>query len=89
LIDLKRCGYHVIHPEGFTVDRPNGSGDYVFVFFRSRMELRIQSQTVFAEPNTFIIYNKNSPYFYRDAEHPLVHDWFHFDMEAADAFLIS
>ncbi|KWX89043.1 DNA-binding protein [Paenibacillus riograndensis] len=86
MIQLKRCGYNVIHPEGFTVDRPDGSGDYVFLFFRSQMELRLQSQTVFVEPNTFIIFNKNSSYFYLDAERPLVLDCFHFEMEAADAF---
>lgn len=86
MIHLNRCGYNVIHPEGFTVDRPDGSGDYVFLFFRSKMELKIHSQAVLVEPNTFIIFNKNSPYFYQHAEQPLVHDWFHFDMEDADAF---
>ncbi|MFP4975518.1 helix-turn-helix domain-containing protein [Paenibacillus sp. CN-4] len=86
MIQLKRCGSNVIHPEGFVVDRPNGSGDYVFLFFRSPMELKIQSQTGMIESNTFIIFNKNSSYFYRDAEQPLIHDWFHFDMDAADAF---
>ncbi|NQX47672.1 helix-turn-helix transcriptional regulator [Paenibacillus tritici] len=76
----------MIHPEGMTIDRPEGSGDYVFVFFRSRMELRIQALTLLAEPNTFIIYNRTSPYSYKDAEAPLVHDWFHFELEAADEF---
>lgn len=86
MIHLNRCGYNVIHPEGFTVDRPAGSGDYVFVFFRSRMKSRIRSTAGPVEPNTFIIYKKNTPYYYRDAEWPLVHDWFHFEMEDAEAF---
>lgn len=86
MITLKRCGANVIHPEGMTIDRPEGSGDYVFVFFRSKMELRLQTRSVYAEPNTYIIYNRDSHYYYKDAELPLVHDWFHFELEGADAW---
>lgn len=86
MFTLKRCGSNVIHPEGMTIDRPEGSGDYVFVFFRSKMELRLQTRSVYAEPNTFIIYNRDSHYYYKDAELPLVHDWFHFELEGADAW---
>ncbi|WP_340023763.1 AraC family transcriptional regulator [Paenibacillus sp. FSL K6-1096] len=86
MITLKRCGANVIHPEGMTIDRPEGSGDYVFVFFRSRMQLRLEKRSVYAEPNTYIIYNQTSDYFYKDAELPLVHDWFHFEMEEKDAW---
>lgn len=86
LIQLKRCGYNVIHPEGFTIDRPHGSGDYLFLMFRSSMEIQLQGQRIIADKNTYIIYKKSSLQFYRGAGCPMIHDWFHFEMEDAEDF---
>ncbi len=76
----------VIHPEGFTIDRPHGSGDYLFLMFRSTMEIQLQGQRIIADKNTYIIYKKSSLQFYRGAGCPMIHDWFHFEMEDAEDF---
>ncbi|MBD2867160.1 helix-turn-helix domain-containing protein [Paenibacillus arenilitoris] len=87
MIYLKRVGYNVEHSDGLTIDRPNGSGDYLFILFRSRMELRFDDKpTQFADKNHYIIYGSGSRHDYRDAEKPMIHDWFHFDGERLDRF---
>jgi AraC family transcriptional regulator of arabinose operon len=86
LFVIRRCGYNVVHQEGLTIDRPNGSGDYLFLLFRSKMEIVIGGELVTAAPNSFILYQKKSMQFYKDFEPPLVHDWFHIDSEELEPF---
>lgn len=78
LIQLVRCGYNIVHDDGFTIDRAYGSGDYLFLLFRSRVKIRTDD-VVEADRNTCIIYRKGSRQWYQAIEHPMVHDWFHFD----------
>ncbi|MGM0883785.1 MAG: helix-turn-helix domain-containing protein [Bacillota bacterium] len=86
MMELKRVGYNVMHPNGFTIDRPHGSGDYLFILFRSRMELRLDDRLQYADKNDYIIYRKGSGHYYHDAETPMIHDWFHFDGDSLDSY---
>lgn len=83
---LIRCGYNVAHPEGIIIDRPRGSGDYLFLFFRSRMYVEVRGERVITDKNTCILYRRGSRQYYQDAEQPMVHDWFHFDGDEAESF---
>ncbi len=83
---IRRCGYNIIHQEGLTIDRPNGSGDYLFLLFRSRTEIEIEGERIIAAPNSYIFYRKGSKQLYKDFEPPLVHDWFHIDSEELEPF---
>jgi AraC family transcriptional regulator of arabinose operon len=84
MIRMNRCGYNVVHPEGITIDRPNGSGDYLFLFFRSRMLIEAGGERFETDKNTCLIYRKGSRQYYRELERPMVHDWFHFDGEEVE-----
>lgn len=86
MIRMNRCGYNVVHPEGIVIDRPNGSGDYLFLFFRSRMLVEAGGERHLTDKNTCIIYRKGSPQYYREIERPMVHDWFHFDGDEVEDF---
>ncbi|MBD0381867.1 helix-turn-helix domain-containing protein [Paenibacillus sedimenti] len=86
MIQIKRCGHNVVHPSGFTIDRPYGSGDYLFLLFRSKMEIEIRGEMVTVDKNTYIVYRKGSKQLYKDFEQPMVHDWFHFDAEDMEDF---
>ncbi|OUM97505.1 MAG: DNA-binding protein [Thermobacillus sp. ZCTH02-B1] len=79
MIRMNRCGYNVMHPEGITIDRPHGSGDYLFLFFRSRMLVEAGGARFVTDKNTCLLYRKGSRQYYRELERPMVHDWFHFD----------
>ncbi|MDQ0112798.1 AraC family transcriptional regulator [Paenibacillus harenae] len=84
MIQIKRCGYNVMHEEGFVVDRPEGSGDYLFLLFRSKMEIESQGKRIVTEQNSYILFSKGSKQYYRVIEQPMVHDWFHFDSDEMD-----
>ncbi|WP_141504661.1 helix-turn-helix domain-containing protein [Paenibacillus luteus] len=81
MIQIKRCGYNVTHEEGFIVDRPEGSGDYLFLLFRSKMEIESQGKLMITEQNSYILFGKGSRQYYKVIEKPMVHDWFHFDSD--------
>jgi AraC family transcriptional regulator of arabinose operon len=86
MFQMNRCGYNVVHPDGIVIDRPHGSGDYLFLFFRSRMCVEAQGERFLTDKNTCIIYRKGSRQYYHDIEQPMVHDWFHFDGEDVETF---
>jgi len=79
-----RCGYNVVHPDGFTVARPNGSGDCLFVLFRSKMEVETRGERVVTDKNHYILFRKGSSQFYKALE-PMVHEWFHFESEELES----
>lgn len=84
MIEIKRCGYNTTHQEGFSIDRPDGSGDYLFVLFRSRMEVDSKGKRIFTEQNSYILFDRGSKQYYKVFEKQMVHDWFHFDSDEID-----
>lgn len=65
------------HPVGFTVNRPQGSGCWVFVCFRSPVQIRHCGPRTEAQPGDCIWYAPDSPVWYRGATVGLSNDWFH------------
>lgn len=78
---------HMAHPAGFTVDRPQGSGDWVFVCFRSVVEHRHLEGRRRAEPGDCIWYAPNSPTWYRGGSDGLDNDWAHLAVDGLDTLL--
>ncbi|CAI6049012.1 AraC family transcriptional regulator [Cohnella sp. JJ-181] len=77
MLDLLSCGYHHVHPDGITIDRPKGAGNYAFVFFKSRAEVIVRGRSMNVEPGTHIVFGPNTPHLYRELERPFANDWFH------------
>lgn len=78
---------HMAHAAGFTVDRPHGSGDWVFVCFRSAVELRHIDGRRRAEPGDCIWYAPNSPTWYRGDSDGLDNDWAHLAVDGLNTLL--
>lgn len=89
MIRLFNCGYNFIHRDGFVIDRPGGSGNYAFVFFKSNSEVIINGRLFVAEKKSFILFRPATPHLYRQLENPFVNDWFHFDDNDIQDFLIQ
>jgi len=87
MITLLACGYRTIHHEGIIRNRPHGSGNYTFIFFNSRTELKLHEHVMVIEKNTFIFFRPDTPYFYRELESPFINDWFHCNGEELEGFL--
>jgi AraC family transcriptional regulator, arabinose operon regulatory protein len=87
MIHLINCGYNYIHQDGITIDRPNGSGNYAFVFFKSKSEVVLNGDSITVDKNSFILLRPATTHLYRELEMPFVNDWFHCDGDDIGEFL--
>ena len=86
MIQVHMLGYNFVNALGIDVNRPNGSGDYLFLHFRRSTEVQLDGeyQTVLA--GTYLLYKKGDPQIYRKKDGHFVNDWIHFDIEGEDSF---
>ena len=56
MLHLHSCGYHTIHNEGIVRNRPQGSGNYTFVFFKSKASVSLKQETFLVDKHTFILF---------------------------------
>ncbi|MCA0757073.1 AraC family transcriptional regulator [Paenibacillus sp. N4] len=89
MLRLISCGYHLVHKDGIVRNRPNGSGNYTFVFFKSNAEVKLHDSTLTVENNTFILFQPATPHYYRELESPFINDWFHCNGDDLQAFLLN
>ncbi|WP_037289837.1 helix-turn-helix domain-containing protein [Saccharibacillus sacchari] len=87
MLKLVKCGFNSTHPEGILIDRPQGSGYYVFVLFKSRTQIELTGRSLIANPDTWMIFRPDTPYRYRNLDRSFVNDWLHFGGEEAEALL--
>ncbi|MBP1756281.1 MAG: DNA-binding protein, AraC-type [Firmicutes bacterium] len=78
---VNAIGINYNHKSQFFINRPNGSGDYLFICFRTGAILNLNGKEVTADKNSAIIYNKGTPQIYRAAQASYVNDFIHFDAE--------
>lgn len=77
-------GFNVIHDDtAFCVER-YGIPDYLFLLFRSKVEIFIEKESFIVDSSAIIIYPEYIKYKYGYAGEPLVHDWFHFHSDFTD-----
>ncbi|GGN96365.1 helix-turn-helix domain-containing protein [Saccharibacillus kuerlensis] len=87
MLKLIKCGFNTTHPEGILIDRPDGSGCYVFVLFKSKSQVVTAGKTLEVDADTWMIFRPETPYRYRNLETPFINDWLHFGGDEAQAFL--
>jgi AraC-like DNA-binding protein len=77
-IVVGRVGVNVSHLAGFVIDRPQGSGDYVFIHFTSAILLASTAGRREERPDVCIIYAPPFPQWYSASIDSFSHNWFHF-----------
>ncbi|MFC5529792.1 helix-turn-helix domain-containing protein [Cohnella yongneupensis] len=87
MFGLVSCGYRYVHAEGITIDRPNGAGNYAFVFFKNKSEVVLNGKSTIADGDTYILFSPSTPQYYRESELPFINDWFHLEGEGIAEFL--
>lgn len=87
MIQLLSCGYNTVHQDGIVRERPNGSGTYIFVFFKSRAEVRLMGTTYEVDKHTFVLFRPTTPHRYRELDNPFINDWFHCTGEEMEGLL--
>ncbi len=76
IIDRMGCG--CCHDGDFVLDRPMGYDGYLVLFVKTKAIFVINGQQIETKPETFLIYNKHTPQWYRACEENYINDWLQF-----------
>jgi AraC family transcriptional regulator of arabinose operon len=76
-VAVTRLGIDVTHHPGFTIDRTNGSGDYLLVQFLAPILLRDIDGISLRKSGSCIIYAPGFPQWYRVSALGFSHHWLH------------
>lgn len=74
---LNYIGYNYSESKRLIINRPNGSGDYLFLFFTTPVNILLQGQMILTKPNAIIIFSPEFPQYYCNTTDGFVNDWFH------------
>jgi AraC-like DNA-binding protein len=87
-VDVPRAGVDVTHDPQFCIDRPKGSGDYLFLHFLTPINIRSVSGVAVAPAGSCMLYAPGFHQWYRGHLNGqpagFRHHWFHFDGPQAD-----
>ena len=86
---ITNVGYNYRHPEGFTIHRPNGSGDCILLIIKTEAFVCLRGERMAVPPNSVIVYKKGTPQLYGAAGAAYVNDWVHFDMDEEEERFLS
>lgn len=76
---IRRMGCGCRHDGDFVLDNANGFDDYLCLFVKTPAMFVIDSREIYTEPDTFIIYDKNSPQYYKAVRNEYINDWIEFE----------
>lgn len=81
---INNIGYGHTHDADFYINRPEGSGDHLLLLLKSPAIFTFNGQDTVTEPDSFIIFRKDTPQLYRADNQPFSNDWVHFTAEEED-----
>ncbi|MBQ8141228.1 MAG: helix-turn-helix transcriptional regulator [Clostridia bacterium] len=81
---INAVGYNYIHTNGFAINRPNGSDDYVLILLRSKAVFNICGQDKAIPSQSFLLYKKGTPQSYRADGDIFINDFVHFNMTSEE-----
>ena len=77
MLNIGRIGVGIRHNRGFEIDRPQGSGDVVFLHFLTPIRLLSTAGRKVERPGACILYTPPYPQWYTAVADSFNHDWFH------------
>lgn len=80
-------GINIRHMDSFCIDRPNGSGDYLLVIFKTNALVTIAEREQVVLPNSCILFRRQSKQLYRTTGKTYVDHYIHFACEQGDRFM--
>lgn len=89
IMKIVNCGYNYHHPNGFRINRPNGSGDYILLIVRSPATFIFENIEYFTNGNSVVIFNKGTPQMYGSDNSEYINDWIHFECDENDIKFLS
>ena len=59
------CDYNRSNPDQDIINRPSGSGDYLFLYLITPMKIQFGTETVITKENAFLLYTPGMPQIYQ------------------------
>ena len=75
---LNNAGYGFTHPKGFMINRPHGSGDFIFLLIRSEAYAVLHGKRQRISPGSVIVLREGTPQLYGSDVSEFINDWIHF-----------
>jgi AraC-like DNA-binding protein len=86
-VDVPRAGVSVVHDQHFCINRPQGSGDFLFLHFLSSIQIRSATGLGEAPAGSCMLYSPGFHQWYRGVNAGFRHHWCHFGGESAAAMV--
>ncbi len=86
MIQINGIAHQFRNPPGFYIDRPNGSGDFLLLFFRADAEYCPADKYIPIAKGSFLLYPKGASQRYRKFDDFFINDWLHFDINPYDNY---
>jgi AraC-like DNA-binding protein len=86
-VEVPRAGVQVVHDNRFLIDRPSGSGDFLFLHFLTPIDIREEAGVRTAPPGSCMLYAPGFHQWYRNPRDGFRHHWFHFGGPSATALV--
>lgn len=86
MIKVADMGYQFVNVGGYEANRPEGSGDFLFLFLRCPTEVFIDGVYQWIQADTYLIFEKGAPQIYRKWDAHFINDWIHFDFDSYDNY---
>lgn len=83
---LINIGHNYKHDEHFSIERPNGSGDYLFLLVKTPAIFIIDNREMKVRANTIILYKEGTAQRYKADGEEFINDWFHFIVDDQEWF---
>lgn len=75
---INSIGYNHVHDGDFKIQMPQGSEDYLVLLVKTPAIFTIDGEDVITQKNSFMLYKKGTPHFYRAYGTQFSNDWFDF-----------
>lgn len=59
------CDYNRSNPDQDMINRPSGSGDYLFLYLITPMKIQLGTETIITKENAFLLYTPGTPQIYQ------------------------
>lgn len=83
MFHINYCDYNRSNPDYDKIERPCGSGDYLFLYFMVPMKVQLGSESVIAKEGAFLLYSPGYPQIYQ-AVKKFKNSFIHFTCEEED-----
>jgi len=83
-MEITYCGFDMHHSSGFKIQRPTGTGDYLFLIMRSPARVLLNHTEHYTKGHAVILFDRNSPQFFAAHNKPYINDWVQFEANEED-----